>query len=121
MGRSTRRTMLLVSALALGFTATASAENELTTPGGRLRKLGRGVANIVTAPAELVRTSELVGRRDGYVSAMSVGLFEGTWRTLARAVTGEFEVATFYLEIPDGFGPLMKPEFVWEHGGWAED
>ena len=120
MGRSTRLKVLCVSAMTLGFAATASADSELTTPGGRLRKLGRGIANIATAPAEIIRTPELVSRRDGYVSAMSVGLVEGTWRTLVRAVTGVFEIATFYVEIPRGFGPLMKPEFVWEHGNWAE-
>ena len=120
MGRSTHLTVLCVSALTLGFAATARAEGELSASGGRRRKLGRGLANIGTAPAELIRTPELVSRRDGYVSGVTVGVVEGAWRTIVRAVTGVFEVTTFYAEIPDGYGPLMKPEFVWEHGNWTE-
>lgn len=87
---------------------------------GALRKLGRGVANVVTCPGELIRTSQLVGQRDGYISALTVGVAQGAWRTLLRGVTGVFEVVTFYAEIPKGFEPIMKPEFVWAHGDWVE-
>ena len=85
-----------------------------------LRKLGRGIANLATAPAELIRTSELVGRRDGYLGALTIGLLQGAWRTVLREVVGAFEVTTFCIEVPAGFGPLMKPEFVWQHGDWSE-
>ena len=87
---------------------------------GMLRKLGRGIANVATCPGELVRTPTLVGRSDGYVASLTVGIIEGAWRTIVRGVTGVFEVATFYAEIPKGFDPLMKPEFVWANGNWSE-
>ena len=87
---------------------------------GRMRKLGRGISNMVTAPGELMRTPELVGRREGYLAAMSVGVVEGVWRTLVREVTGIFEVVTFYAEVPKNYEPLMRPEFIWEHGQWVE-
>jgi putative exosortase-associated protein (TIGR04073 family) len=77
-----------------------------------LRKLGRGVANVVTCPVELLRTSEQVGRRDGYLAALTVGLLQGTWRTVLRGAVGLFEVATFYKETPNNFTPLIRPEFV---------
>ncbi len=87
---------------------------------GVWRKLGRGVANIGTGPLEILRTPALVGRADGYISAMTVGMLQGAWRVLLREVTGVFEIVTFAVEIPDNFAPLMKPEFVWAHGNWAE-
>lgn len=107
--------------LTLGVSAVGLADEESTASvQGRMRKLGRGIANVATAPAELIRTPELVGRRDGYLSAITIGVLQGTWRTVLRAVAGVYEVATFYLEIPPGFEPVMKPEFVWQHGGWVE-
>jgi len=87
---------------------------------GALRKLGRGVANVVTCPGELIRTSQFVGQQDGYISSLTVGVLQGVWRTLLRGVTGAFEVVTFYAEIPKGFEPIMKPEFVWAHGDWTK-
>ena len=87
---------------------------------GTLQKLGRGIANITTCPLELLRTPELVGRQQGYLGAMTVGILQGAWRTIVRGTVGIFEVATFYAEIPKGFAPLVKPEFVWAHGNWAE-
>ena len=87
---------------------------------GSLRKFGRGVANVATCPGEMIRTPNLIGRQDGLVAEFSVGIVQGLWRTVLRGVTGVFEVATFYAEIPKGFEPLMKPEFVWAESTWAE-
>ena len=95
-------------------------EGPVWSGGGRLRKLGRGVANIATCPLELLRTPEFVGRKEGYVSAVTIGVLQGLWRTVLRGVVGVFEVVTFYAEIPRDYEPLMHPEFVWAHGGWVE-
>ena len=85
-----------------------------------LSKLGRGIANVATCPFELIRTPVMVSHKDGYVAAISVGLLQGAWRTIARGVTGVFEIVTFYAEVPKGFEPLMKPEFIWANGDWVE-
>ena len=87
---------------------------------GSLHKLGRGIANVATCVGEIPRVASLVGRKDGYVAAATVGLFEGFWRTILRAVAGVYEIATFPVEIPDGFEPLIKPEFVFAQGDWVE-
>ncbi len=119
-GARTAHSSLWLAVMVLGMATTARAQEE---PSSRviksLRKLGRGMANLATAPAELIRTPELVGRRDGYVAAMSVGLVHGLCRVFLRGLTGAFEVATFAVEIPRDYQPLMKPEFVWEHGNWS--
>ena len=111
---------LAAATLLLSLSAAVSAEEETgLAVKGRLRKLGRGIANVATCPAELLRTPELVGRREGYIAASTVGVAQGAWRVLQRGATGLFEVATFYAEIPEGYGPLMRPEFVWENGNWV--
>ena len=115
--------LLSAAVIMAGAAATACADEASPSSSrvdGMLRKLGRGLANIVTCPAELIRTPDRVGRKDGYVAALSVGVIEAAWRTVQRAVVGLFEVATFYAEIPPGYGPLMKPEFVWAHGDWGD-
>ncbi|MBI4341405.1 MAG: exosortase system-associated protein, TIGR04073 family [Candidatus Omnitrophica bacterium] len=106
----------------LGAVVPAWAGEPVNAPyvSGSLRKLGRGIANVATCPAELVRTPLLVGRRDGLIAELSVGIVQGVWMMLVRGVTGVFEVASFYAEIPKGFEPLVKPEFVWASGSWAE-
>ena len=104
--------------LTLGVTTPVWAEGSYID--GASRKLGRGIANVATCPLELIRTSELVGRQDGYVAALSIGLIQGAWRTLLRGVVGIVEIATFYIEIPNDFQPLVHPEFVWAHGDWSK-
>ncbi len=88
---------------------------------GRLHKLGRGIANIATGPGELLRTPEMVGRRDGYLSGMTVGILQGEWNALVRETVGVVEVLTWYVSFPKkGFEPLLSPEFVWGQGNWSE-
>ena len=87
---------------------------------GIMTKLGRGIANVLTCPLELIRTPTLVGRQQGNVAALSVGLAQGAWRTVQRGAIGLFEVVTFFAEVPDNFEPIMTPEFVHAHGDWAQ-
>lgn len=106
----------------LAATPLAWAITEGPTYGqGAMRKLGRGIANVVTCPAELIRTSEKVRLRDGYLAAVSVGIVEGAWRTLLRGVVGVFEVATFYAEVPNDFKPIILPEFVYAKWDWVQE
>ena len=106
------------SAVAAGTIDETAGETSHVS--GSLRKLGRGVANIVTCPIELPRTIENVALKDGYVAGATVGILQGVWRTVLRGVAGVFEVVTFPAEIPEGFTPLIKPEFVFGHDVWKE-
>ena len=119
---SSGRRWLAVAAIVLGVSSLAMAAEDTSGSysDGALRKLGRGIANVLTGPGELIRMPELVGRRDGYFAALTVGLVQGAWRTALRELAGAFEITTFYWEMPKKFGPLVTPEFVWKHGDWAE-
>ena len=86
---------------------------------GALTKFGRGISNVLTCPAELLRTPALVTQREGTLAGSTVGIVHGIWRTLLRGATGVFEVVTFYAEIPKDFAPIMHPEYVWAHGNWV--
>lgn len=88
---------------------------------GMMGKLGRGVANIVTGPLELIRVPTLVGRADGLYASITAGLLQGLWRGVAREVGGAYEVVTFFLQYPDDFAPVVRPDYVWKNGNWAEE
>ena len=117
----------LVAALGSGATpalaeyATTGATNTSgTSVENGLGKLGRGVANIITCPGEIVRTVDIVGHRDGFVAGSTVGLLQGAGRTILRAGAGVVEVLTFPIEKPKGYRPLIEPEYIFAHGAWQE-
>ncbi len=80
-----------------------------------VRKFGRGLANIITAPLELVNQplnslhrTQTAGVVPGTTSLL-VGIPLGVGWTVYRALAGVIDVATFPLPF---FKPLIKPEFV---------
>jgi putative exosortase-associated protein (TIGR04073 family) len=111
-----------MGALLAGMAAPVWAdEGSPTYMQGALRKLGRGAANAVSCPLELIRTPELVGRKDGYPAALTVGILQGAWNGVVRGVVGVTEVVTFFVEFPkQDFAPIVQPEFIYAHGNWAE-
>lgn len=88
---------------------------------GAMTKLGRGAANVVTAPLELLRVPMLVSRKDGGLAGISVGVARGAWAGLVREAAGLIEVITFPVPIPKNFEPLVRPEFIYAHGEWVEN
>lgn len=86
---------------------------------GMTRKLGRGLANILTAPLELIRVPSLTGQREGGFSMLTVGVLQGFRAAGMREAAGIVEVLTFVTPHPRGFLPLVKPEFVYANGAWA--
>jgi len=121
--RKAWRRWLGMTVLVVGMAAPAFAD-EGGSPSymsGALRKLGRGVVNVVSCPAELIRTPELVGRKDGYPAALTVGILQGAWNGVVRGVVGLTEVATFFVKFPkQDFAPILQPEFIYAHGAWVE-
>jgi putative exosortase-associated protein (TIGR04073 family) len=80
-----------------------------------VRKFGRGLANIITAPLELINQplnslhrTQTAGVVPGTTSLL-VGIPLGVGWTVCRALAGVIDVATFPLPF---FKPLIKPEFV---------
>lgn len=86
---------------------------------GSTRKLGRGVCNVVTAPLELIRTPYLVTQQDGSMAGATIGLIQGFGAVVSRELAGVVEMVTFFLPFPNGFNPLVKPEFIYAHGDWV--
>jgi putative exosortase-associated protein (TIGR04073 family) len=84
---------------------------------GPARKLGRGGANIVSSPLEVPRHITRVYDRYGFFAATTWGVLEGVLSGVLRAGAGAIEVVTFPIPLfSAGYGPLIKPEFIWMIG-----
>lgn len=87
---------------------------------GPLRKLGRGLANIVTGWTELpITISQNYKKRGHNIAGAFYGLPVGIVRGVSRTAIGVYEIVTFPLPIPEHYKPIMEPEFVTEsHPGF---
>lgn len=125
MGKRSAWGMAVCAVVLVGGVASAAAMDETqggpSYVSGSLGKLGRGIANVATCPIELPRTIEKVTLKDGYVAGATVGILQGAWRTVLRGLVGVFEVITFPAEVPEGFKPLIRPEFAFGGDVWAQD
>jgi len=76
------------------------------------KKLGRGLANILTGWIELPKNIYDVSVQDNPLAGLTIGLAKGIGMTIVRTGAGIYEVATFPFPIPEDYGPVLQPEFV---------
>jgi putative exosortase-associated protein (TIGR04073 family) len=81
-------------------------------------KLVRGVTNVVTSPAEIVKQTMLTAQNHGTVGYV-VGPIKGVGMTLYRCFIGLTETVFFMVPQPGYYDPMIDPEFVWH--GWEND
>jgi len=83
--------------------------------GTPVKKLGRGLANVVTSPIEFFSGISHANNENGFMAALTWGVIRGLAKTVQRAVVGVYEVATFPIPIPRDYEPIMEdPEFFGE-------
>ena len=78
------------------------------------KKLGRGIANILTGWVEIpkhiyntsIETNPLVG--------LTVGTAKGIGMSIVRTGAGVYEVITFPFPLPEDYMPILEPEFVFQ-------
>jgi len=82
-----------------------------------LRKLGRGAANILTCPIEIVYRVGEANDESGPIAAFTWGILNGLYRTCVRGVVGVYEVVSFPIPMPTDYQPIITdPEFFLEEG-----
>lgn len=85
---------------------------EMDTGALVVTKLFRGMVNAATGWMEIFKQTSLTWRESGPGIGMSWGLIKGIAYAVARSTAGGYEIATFTLPIPDGYRPIMQPEYV---------
>jgi len=76
------------------------------------KKLGRGLANILTGWIELPKNIYDVSVEENPLAGLTIGLAKGIGMTIVRTGAGIYEVVTFPFPIPEDYGPVLEPEFV---------
>jgi putative exosortase-associated protein (TIGR04073 family) len=102
--------------LILLLVASFAADAYCDTP---IKKIGRGICNILTCPLEFVAQIGQVNKSDGPMSAVTYGVAKGVVMVLVRGVVGVYETVTFPLPFPPDYKPILTdPEFVFEDMSW---
>lgn len=99
--------LIIVTILTLGLAADGYCQSPL-------RKLGRGLANVVTCPFEVPKNMiDSYNKNLGFVESIFLGLPKGIGMTVVRCASGLYETVTFPLPAPAGYEPVLQPEFTW--------
>jgi putative exosortase-associated protein (TIGR04073 family) len=100
--------MLAALAVALAPTA-ADADSRYTAA----RKCGRGLAAMTTAFLEIPGNMIKESRARGAVRGATVGFAMGIGMTIVRELVGVYEFLSSPFPLPEGFEPIIYPEFPW--------
>jgi putative exosortase-associated protein (TIGR04073 family) len=76
-----------------------------------LRKLGRGLSNVLFGIVEVPNQYTRAVNDNGGGAGLTYGLPRGILCWLGREVVGVYEVVTFPLPLPKGYKPIIKPEW----------
>jgi putative exosortase-associated protein (TIGR04073 family) len=110
---------LAVASLLIALPAAADAgEDDAAQPENGYsakRKLGRGVASVVYGMLEVPGNMVQEGRVNGPLYGATVGLFLGAGKMVARIPVGVYEVVTAPFQVPQGYEPILEPEFPWQY------
>ncbi len=104
--------IIIVSLLVLNLAVPAYCNTAI-------KKLGRGLSNIITSPFEVVLQMSRVNNTDGPMAGLTYGLLKGITMTGVRAVVGAYETLTFPIPFPGDYKPILTdPEFFYEEKEW---
>ncbi len=80
---------------------------------GALNKLGRGIVNTFTGWLEIPKGVVDESKANNVFTGLTVGTIKGLGLGLVRTGAGIYETLTFPFPIPEGYEPIVKPEFVY--------
>ncbi len=104
---------LILSVALIGVVAPAHAEHEEQDTGRLvLTKLFRGIANLTTGWLEIPKQITFTTQEMGGGAGATWGLVKGLGFAIARTASGAYELVTFPFPAPDGYKPIMDPEYV---------
>ncbi len=86
------------------------------TSSGPLKKLNRGLINIVTSPIEIARQVDQSWKEGAEAKSIDRGIFSGIMKgimyTAGRMSSGIWDVVSFPFQTPKNYDSIMKPDYV---------
>ena len=79
------------------------------------RKAGRGLAAMTCGFLEVPGNIVKMHRERGPAWGFTLGFVQGLGMIVVRELVGVYEFVTAPLEVPDGFQPIIEPEFPWDY------
>jgi len=108
--------VLVVGLLVLVGSATRAGADDVTRERKdvslMLRKLSRGVVNVVTGWVEVPKNIAIRWKDSDPFSGVLWGSAEGIVWGFARTVGGFYEIVSFPFPYPEDYAPLIEPEFI---------
>jgi len=77
------------------------------------KKLGRGIVNTFTGWLEIPKGIVDESKANNVFTGLTVGTIKGLGLGLVRTGAGIYETLTFPFPIPEGYEPIVKPEYVY--------
>jgi len=115
MKRAIKFTATAVLILSLAAVALPAFAEEGSTVEKMGKKLGRGIANIVTGWVELPKNIyDTSVETNNPLMGITYGTLKGIGMTVVRTGAGVYDTATFLFPVPQDYDPILEPEFVFE-------
>jgi putative exosortase-associated protein (TIGR04073 family) len=114
---------LIVLVILLGVTrlAVADIHDPPSNDYGPTRKLGRGISNLLLAPAEITVTIATINKNEGNSTAAGYGVVRALGRTASRHVVGFLEIVTWPFPVwKESYRPILPSDIPWIHAGYSE-
>ena len=82
---------------------------------GAVEKLGRGITNVATFPAEvIVHPLRYASIDDKPMLAPTAGLITGISFSVLRLIAGVYDIVTFPIPIPRHYRSIMHPDTIYQ-------
>ena len=101
--------------LAATLLAALLALPEAASAQSAARKCGRGLAAMTTSFLEVPGNMVQESRRSGQATGIPLGFVKGLGGIVVRTLVGVYEFVTCPFEVPEGFRPIIQPEFPWSY------
>jgi putative exosortase-associated protein (TIGR04073 family) len=101
------RATALIALVALLLPAVAAAEYTAA------RKFGRGLAGMTCGFLEIPGNIVQVSREKSPVWGFTLGFAQGLGMVVPRVLVGVYETLSAPFEAPEGFEPILVPEYPW--------
>lgn len=111
--RTLKIVILLLVAVSLMSASAPSYAQDACACKNACKKLGRGVINTLTGWLEVPKGIVDETKENNIFTGLTVGSIKGLGLGLVRTGAGIYETLTFPFPIPEGYEPIVKPNYVY--------